>query len=117
MPPATGGPFPVPTVRGYAWHAPPTYPILAEDAPALNFQDPSVAAPGGPNPFPGGDVLLTDVISFDVVSLLVQGASQFQDLFQLTANGFTPNNPAFNAATWPSRLRHLVSSKIVGWNL
>jgi prepilin-type N-terminal cleavage/methylation domain-containing protein len=76
----------------------PTYPLLAEEAAALTFTDPSGTS--WPNAFPGGDALLTDVISFDV-RLLIQGATQFQDLFQITSSGFPSNNLAFQAATGP----------------
>jgi prepilin-type N-terminal cleavage/methylation domain-containing protein len=82
-----------------------TYPILAEDAPSPTFQDPAPGSQALPNSFPGGDALLTDVLSFDV-RLLVQGGQQFEDLFQLTNPGragghFTNNNPQFNATTGP----------------
>jgi hypothetical protein len=61
----------------------PSYPLMADDAPTLD---------GGR--FRSGDVLLTDVISFDV-RVLVAGNRTFTDLFDPSVQAYSSNNPAF----------------------
>jgi prepilin-type N-terminal cleavage/methylation domain-containing protein len=77
----------------------PSYPLMADDAPTWN-----------PSRFRSADLLLTDVISFDV-RVLLNGNSEFVDLFDPSVQAYSSNNPAFprNGSgpqvfdTWSSR--------------
>jgi prepilin-type N-terminal cleavage/methylation domain-containing protein len=77
----------------------PSYPLMGDEAPTL-----------GGRRFQNADLLLTDVISFDV-RVLLAGNSDFADLFDPSIQAYSGNNPAFprNGSgpqvldTWSSR--------------
>jgi len=77
----------------------PSYPLMAEDAPTLNQPR-----------FRSADLLLTDVVSFDV-RVLLDGNRDFVDLFDPAVQAYSSDNPAFprNGSgpqvfdTWSSR--------------
>jgi hypothetical protein len=74
------------------------YPTLASETD----QDRKSGRPNGAansQRLAGSDLLLTDVLSFEV-RVLAKGWTDFADVFQLSA-GYTLNNPAFNATTGP----------------
>jgi hypothetical protein len=94
------------------------YTTLAHDA----GQDQANGLPNGATNyqrFAGSDLLLTDVLSFEV-RVLPQGWSDFADVFQLGA-AYTINNPYFNTTSGPMAFDTWSSLKDAtydysGWN-